>query len=93
MGEDVDPYASLLERLGGGDEDAGGHVVARDFAGLAAERQQAQFAQAAGQLSRLLGTRGAQAYCLECPVPMARATAAPQLTLWQRAALMAGLSR
>ena len=41
----------------------------------------------------LLGTRGAQAYCLECPVPMARATAAPQLTLWQRAALMAGLSR
>lgn len=92
-GSPADPYASLLERLGGGDDDVSGRMLARDFAGLAAERQQAQFARAADQLTRLLGTRGAQAYCLECPVPVARGTAAEPLSLLQRAAVLFGLSR
>lgn len=92
-GTEANPYASLLERLGGGDDEAGGQVLARDFAGLAAERQQVQFAQAADQLTRLMGTRGAQAYCLECPVPLARSGTPARLTFWQQAALLFGLAR
>ena len=92
-GTEGNPYASLLERLGGGEDEADARSVARDFAGLAAERQQVQFAQAAGQLTRLLGARGAQAYCLECPVPLAHGGTVARLSWWQRAALVAGLSR
>ncbi|MDP3908378.1 signal peptide peptidase SppA [Novosphingobium sp.] len=90
-GTAADPYASLLERLGGDDE-AGGRVLVRDFAGLAAERQQVQFARAADQLVRLMGTRGAQAYCLECPVPTVRTAAPEPLSLLQRAAVLFGLA-
>ncbi|MCT2399735.1 signal peptide peptidase SppA [Novosphingobium mangrovi (ex Huang et al. 2023)] len=42
-------------------------ALAHDFAGLVAARQRAQAGRALGQLENLLGTRGVQAYCLECP--------------------------
>lgn len=66
-GQDVNPYASLIDRLKGGDEDddeAGG----QDFAALAASRERAQLASALSGLDRLAGSAGAQAYCLDCPV-------------------------
>ena len=69
-GSQVDPYASLVEKLTTGDEgaepDSG---EARDFAGLVALRQDRQLRDALTSAGWLAGTRGAQAYCLECPVP------------------------
>ncbi len=65
LGGDADPYASLIERFMGGDEDAG--PSAYDLAGIAAQRQQGLVAEALTTAQRLLTARGAQAYCLECP--------------------------
>lgn len=42
-----------------------------DLAGLISARQQGLDAQLAGDLERLLGSSGMQAYCLECPAPPA----------------------
>jgi protease IV len=75
-GKDADPYASLLERLGGGDEEEQVPAAGRDLLGLVAQRQQDQLARALGDLSWLTGVRGAQAYCLDCPVA---ASAAPRV--------------
>jgi protease IV len=79
LGEETNPYASILERLMGEDqEDAGGDngtAGARDFIGLSAERQQAQFGQALGGFERLFMGQGAQAYCLDCSVPVKQETA------------------
>ncbi len=67
-GKDANPYASLLERLGGGDEEDQAPAVGRDLFGLVAQRQQDQLARALGDLGWLTAARGAQAYCLDCPV-------------------------
>lgn len=67
-GTDADPYASLLERLMGGDEEEA-EPAASDFAGLFAVQQEARLAGALGELKWLGTVRGAQAYCLDCPVP------------------------
>ncbi len=68
-GTERNPYASLLERLGGGgddvDEDSG---AGNDFVGLVSARQSQSLIRATAQLERLIGTPGAQAYCLDCPV-------------------------
>lgn len=66
-GSDVNPYASLLERLGGGDDEDADQ--ARDFSAMVAMRQESGLKRVVGDLERLLTTRGAQAYCLDCPVP------------------------
>ncbi len=75
LGEDINPYESLIESLVmGGSEarSAGG----QDLFGMVAVRQQALAGQAAMDLQRLLGSRGMQVYCLECPVsPRAKAEA------------------
>ena len=68
-GSDVDPYASLLERMLGDDEDAD-QAVATDLAGLAAVQQRARLAGMLGELAWLGQVRGAQAYCLDCGVPL-----------------------
>lgn len=60
-------YASLLERLGGEDEDAEGTRSA-DLSAVLAQRQEQRVAAAIGSLRWMVGARGAQAYCLECPV-------------------------
>jgi protease-4 len=70
-GSDSDPYASLLERLSGGDDDSDSEPGATDFAGLIAMRQQAQLGRVLGELSWLGQARGAQALCLDCPLPLA----------------------
>lgn len=73
-GTEVDPYASLLERLVGGDEEDEAPVAGGDLAGLVAARQQAQLARALGELSWFAGARGVQAYCLDCPLAPAATT-------------------
>ncbi len=67
LGKDADPYASLIERIAGDDEDAG-PAAGYDLAAMAAQRQRGLVGQALGEVERLLGAKGAQAYCLECPV-------------------------
>lgn len=67
-GGEVDPYASLLERLGGGEEESAGQ--GRDMFAQMALREQAKQSQALAQLSWLGEVRGAQALCLDCPVPV-----------------------
>ena len=63
LGKDVSPYAALFERFGGGEDAA----PAADFAAMTARRQQAQVGQALDRLQWLLGGKGVQAYCLDCP--------------------------
>lgn len=47
--------------------------VGGDLAGIAAQRQQTMIASALRQAEWLIGTRGMQAYCLECPkLPVSR---------------------
>lgn len=75
-GEEEDPYASLIEQLRGDDQDAG-VTAGYDLTGLVAARQQAQFDRVLADAARLFEAQGAQALCLDCPVPAARA-AAPQ---------------
>ena len=76
-------YASLIERLGGDDEDEmGDGAPAGDFAGLIAVRQDRQLAQALDSLRRMMGTRGAQAYCLDCPVAAAPLAPAGEQLGW-----------
>jgi protease IV len=72
-GKDADPYGSLLERLGGGDDEDQAPEAGHDLIGMVAQRQQAQLARALGDLTWLTGVRGAQAYCLDCPVAPAAA--------------------
>jgi len=68
----LDPWsAAIASMLGGGE---GGQPEARDITAMVGARQEALLSRLAGDLSRLLGTRGAQAYCLECPTqPVPRA--------------------
>lgn len=70
-GTRADPLGSLLERFGAGDEGREEAAPARDFAGIMAARQNLLLGRVSQDLGRLLGTQGAQAYCLECPVPVA----------------------
>ena len=74
LGEGADPFQSVVEKLmGEGDDSAdesrtwAPHSAApRDFAALAAQRQNGLAGQLAADLQRLLGGTGAQVYCLEC---------------------------
>jgi protease IV len=69
-GDQEDPYASLIEQFRGEDAASGG-MAGLDLTGLVAARQQAQFDRLLGDLGRLFEARGAQALCLDCPVPAA----------------------
>ena len=68
-GQDADPYGSLLSAFTGDEEDSV-PTEGQDFVGMAALSQRALVGQALSEVERLLGARGAQAYCLECPVPV-----------------------
>lgn len=83
LGEDGNPYGSLLERLMGDDEDDAGEETARDFVALSAASQQAQVRAALASFERLFSVRGAQAYCLECPVPQGLGATAAKRSLGQ----------
>jgi protease-4 len=71
LGEDANPYGSLIEKLMGGENAPPDE--AHDLFGLIAARQQGMLGRALGDVERMLGTRGVQAYCLECPMQAAPA--------------------
>lgn len=73
LGETTHPYDSLVAALAGEGDDGVTPEGGGDLAALIAGRQQAVVWRAVGSAERLLGARGAQAYCLECPVPVATA--------------------
>ncbi|MBS0477026.1 MAG: signal peptide peptidase SppA [Proteobacteria bacterium] len=76
-------YASLIERLTGGDEDSADEgAPTSDLAGMVSARQDRQLASGLDSLRRMMGTRGAQAFCLDCPVPAAPARDARQELGW-----------
>ena len=82
LGQDTSPYATLLEKLVGGDDDSAPPAEARDIAALIGARQKLLVGQALADAERLVGGKGAQAFCLECPVtgaPSARETKALSL--------------
>jgi len=72
LGEDPDPYASLLEAMVDRDRNAaqGGDMLA-----LFGGRQQGVAARVMADLQGLLQVRGAQARCLECPTPRLKVAA------------------
>ncbi|HKX80396.1 MAG TPA: signal peptide peptidase SppA [Novosphingobium sp.] len=64
LGAKPDPFTEMLRMLTGGEAEAS---APRDLAALAAFRQQAILSRAVTRADTMLGTRGMQAYCLECP--------------------------
>lgn len=68
-GEESDPYASLIAQWSG-DEDSDAPEAGMDLTGLVAARQQAAIDRMLGDLAHLFQARGAQALCLDCPVPV-----------------------
>lgn len=79
LGNEGDPYQSLIQSLVSGGlsgSDKTLRSAGSDLFGIVALRQQALAGQATNDLERLLGNRGMQVYCLECPVsPRAQAEA------------------
>lgn len=69
-GSDADPYASLLDQLMGDGQEEDGDQAATDLAGLFAVQQEQRLAGAVAELQWLGTVRGAQAYCLDCTVPL-----------------------
>jgi protease-4 len=68
-----DDEDSLSMLLGGLTSDSSRQSAATlDFASYVALRRQQQLARVADQLGAMFSTRGAQAYCLECPVVPSR---------------------
>lgn len=86
LGEGASPYDSLIRRMVAGQARAaaggGGDIFA-----LTARRSEQLAARIVGDADRLLGVRGAQAFCLACPVT----TAAPRPVPAQRAEGMVAL--
>ena len=80
-GDEQDPYASLIEQWRGDDE-ADGPSAGLDFTGLVATRQQAGLDRLLGDLGGLFEARGAQALCLDCPVPTPTRTARGSESGW-----------
>lgn len=91
LGDNVDPYDTLLAQMVMGDNAAragsGGDLFA-----MIARREQALLGLAVDDAGRLLGRRGMQVYCLECPGPVraAAAEALPQGWLARLVALLQG---
>lgn len=87
LGLDANPYASLLEKLVGEDDD--GTAPEADVFARMALGQRASVMQALAGAERLIGTRGAQAYCLGCPEAVAVSPPGNAAKGW--VALLAGL--
>lgn len=76
LGEVHDPFSSVLQSLQS-DDDSAPPAQGRDWAALAADRQIALVSRAVSEAERMIGTRGLQAYCLECPALPSEARARP----------------
>lgn len=81
---DTDPFASLLERLGGDEDQESAPEAGADLFGLIAQRQQDQLARALGDLRWLAGVKGVQAYCLDCPAQQRVRTPAAEVSWLSR---------
>lgn len=98
LGQRSDRWAALLERLDGNDDDSAPGAAVGDFAGAMTDRQIGLVGRALAGAERLVGTRGVQAYCLECPPPAAPRVPTrsdltqPDLTMLARIARALGLS-
>jgi protease-4 len=66
LGGKTDPYRSLLQEMMRKDGDKAS-APAHDFVSLLSARQNGFMQVLVRDASRLMGTQGAQAYCLECP--------------------------
>lgn len=66
--DEEDPFTRFLDDAVGGSANEEQGTAAYDFAGLVAQRQRLQAVRLARQVEALTGTRGMQAYCLECAV-------------------------
>jgi len=84
LGADQTTFGTIIQQILQDDEDDATTGRGGDFAALAAQRQQALAGKLVADVNRLAGTRGIQAYCLECPVP---AASAPQPGLALKAVL------
>jgi protease-4 len=73
LGDNANPYASLLDKLGSQDDSAPEVDVFARMARL----QQARLTSALILAERLMGAHGAQAFCLACPALPAAAPAEP----------------
>ncbi|MBV1688630.1 signal peptide peptidase SppA [Novosphingobium sp. G106] len=93
LGQRDEQWASILQRLGGSDEDSAPPAEARDFAGAVTASQMGLIGKALAGAERLIGTRGVQAYCLECPASAGgRLPPRADLTLLARVAKVLGLN-
>ena len=80
LGEEDANYDSLIRQLVTSDSAKARAVPAGDIFALTAMRSQALGTRIARDAQRLLGTRGIQAHCLDCPAPLSPAAAtAPAL--------------
>lgn len=73
------------------DDSAQARAGAYDFASLVSRRRQEQASRVAGQLTAMLSSRGAQAYCLECPVVPGSARKADETSSFRMLARLVGL--
>ncbi len=77
LGEEDANYDSLIRQLVTSDSTKARAVLAGDIFALTAMRSQALGTRIARDAQRLLGTRGIQAHCLDCPAPLSPAAATP----------------
>lgn len=77
LGEEDANYDSLIRQLVTSDSIKARAVPAGDIFALTAMRSQALGTRIARDAQRLLGTRGIQAHCLDCPAPLSSAAATP----------------
>ncbi len=73
LGENADPYDSLIRKMVA--SEARGAQGSGDIFALTAQRSQQLGARITRDAERLLGTQGAQAFCLACPASTAAAAA------------------
>lgn len=71
LGEEEANYDSLIRQLVASETAKSRSVPTGDIFAVTALRSEALGARITRDAERLLGTRGVQAYCLDCPVPMA----------------------
>lgn len=73
LGADRSSFGTIIQQMLEDDGDDATTAHAGDFAAIAAGRQQALAGRLIADVDRLAGTRGVQAYCLECPLTAATA--------------------
>ena len=81
LGAEEDPYDTLLQQLLMGDSRAA-PAGGGDLFAMVARQQEGLVGLAARDADRLLGARGMQVYCLECPAPAGILHRVPGETGW-----------